>query len=241
MEKALSLLLVLLLVPSLALGAVLSDGWQDASLDDLLAAQQELAAQVSALRAAQVQSVDKISLSGSGTSILTDVTIPFSPARVTFTGKGTASLDDGGSYAALSMKADTYEVEAFSKEGTYTLMVEASGDWSFVVEPIVPGASLPMSGEGPFVSDFFDLSAPAIVTLSADSAGMSGRLSNFIVKFSHPYSNISGWTYDILSNELLHVWDKFSADVIIKPTKGKTEYFFIIACEPGVKWEILGN
>ena len=83
MKKLLALCLALLSLVSVAASAeVLADGWQDAGLEALQQAQQDIANRISELRAASAPAADRVELSGSGTSILTDVAIDFSPARV---------------------------------------------------------------------------------------------------------------------------------------------------------------
>ena len=54
---------------------VLSPDWKDASIDELLAAQIEIGNQISVLRAAEYETLDSIELSGSGTDILSNVTM----------------------------------------------------------------------------------------------------------------------------------------------------------------------
>ena len=60
-----------------------------------------------------------------------------------------------------------------------------------------------MEGVGPFVSDFFELPAPMIVTISSDVEGMDALLTNLIVALCHQYENIESWQQESLTNELL--------------------------------------
>ena len=106
------------------------------------------------------------------------------------------------------------------------------------VEPIVDGGALPMEGSGPFVSDFFELPAPMIVTVASDAREMDDLLSNLIVSLCHQYENIESWRQESLTNELLSGGDTFSADVILQPVDGRTQYCLSVKCEPGVSWSI---
>lgn len=98
MKKLLALILVLVLcLPAMALADVLADGWRDASMEELLDAQQNISNRISELRAAAAADVERVELSGTGTAILSDVVIPFAPSRVKLTSEGscTAKLTGG--------------------------------------------------------------------------------------------------------------------------------------------------
>ena len=133
-------------------------------MEELLDAQQNISNRISELRAAAAADVERVELSGTGTAILSDVVIPFAPSRVKLTSEGscTAKLT-GGAYDYV-FDGDSYEEKFFDQSGTFNLLVETTGSWSFVVEPIMDGGTLPLSGTGPFVSDFVELPAPMIVT-----------------------------------------------------------------------------
>ena len=237
MNKILAILMVLLIcLPSAALADVLADGWQDASMDELLDAQQDINNRISELRAAEAANVDAVKLSGSGTDIVSEVVIPFAPARITITGSGTFKLS-GGTDTTFTAKG--YQQDSLTKSGTYQLLVEAEGDWTFTAEPIAAGGTLPLSGSGPFVSDFIELPQAMIVTLTGEPGTMESLVSNFIVHLNHEYENLDLWGYDALSNELFtKSTESFTADVILQPVDGRTEYFISITCDPGVEWSI---
>ena len=238
MNKILAILVALLVcLPSAALADVLADGWQDASLDELLSAQQDIGNRISELRAAEAANVDIVELAGSGTSIISEVVIPFAPARITINGSGTFKLS-GDTDTTFTAKG--YQQDSLTNTGTYQLLVEAEGDWTFMAEPITAGGTLPLSGTGPFVSNYIELPQAMIVTISGDPGTMESSLSNFIVHLNHEYENLDLWGYDALCNELfVPSTETFAADIILQPVDGRTEYFLSVACDPGVEWSIV--
>lgn len=239
MKKLLALCLALLIfIPAAASAEVLADGWQDADLEALQQAQQDIANRISELRVVSTPTADLVELSGSGTSILTDVAINFSPARVIIECEGEISVAFTGGDYDYTFSASSYEQEFFDQTGTFDLLIESAGAWSVTVEPIADGGTLPMEGSGPFVSDFFELSAPMIVTISSDAGEMDAMLSNLIVTLCHQYENIESWQEESLTNELLSDGDTFSADVILQPVDGRMQYCLSVKCEPGVAWSI---
>ena len=239
MKKLLALCLALLCLVSAAASAeVLADGWQDAGLEALQQAQQDIANRISELRAASAPAADRVELSGSGTSILTDVAIDFSPARVIIECEGETSVAFTGGDYDYTFSASSYEQEFFDQTGAFDLLIESTGPWAVTVEPIADGGALPMEGSGPFVSNFFELPAPMIVTVASDAGEMDALLSNLIVSLCHQYENIESWRQESLTNELLSGGDTFSADVILQPVDGRTQYCLSVECEPGVSWSI---
>ena len=104
---------------------------------------------------------------------------------------------------------------------------------------IMDGGTLPLSGTGPFVSDFVELPAPMIVTVEGNKGSMNALLTNFIVKLNHQYKNLDAWQGDSLTNEMFTgTTAPFSADVILQPVDGRTQYCISVICEPGVEWSI---
>lgn len=231
-------LAVLLCLPALTASALDMD-LSTATLEELLQLQQDVANRISELRAAETSTAERVELSGSGTAILSDVAIPFSPSRIILEAEGDISVKLTGGSSDYSYSATDYNAVFFDQEGTYTVLVEATGAWSFTVEPILSGGTLPMSGSGPYVSDFFELPAPMIVTIKGSKGTMTSLLSNFIVKLRCQYKNMNLWQADSLTNQLFSSSSEpFSADVILNPVTGRTQYCLSITCDPGVEWSI---
>ena len=217
--------------------AVLSSGWQNAMQTDLQEAQLKIAERISQLKAASYDATEAIVLTGSGTSIQTGIEVNFSPSRVTLEGTGEAKLT-GGKYD-FRMDSRSGKMSALMDEtGSLTALIESTGDWTLTIEPIKPGASLPMTGSGPFVSDFFELTAPMIVTIKATGGQSLARSSNVIIALVHQYKNISNWDDTNLTNEIIRRGDTVEKDVIIQPIQGRNEYAFEIYVQPGVEWSI---
>lgn len=238
MKKLLSVLLALCLaLPLAALASVLSDTWQDASLSELQDAQLKIAERIGQLQAAEIPEGEAIVVQGSGTDIKTGIKVDFSPSRITFKGEGKVELT-GGKYGVNMNAPNGLMVQNMEETGDLSALVEANGDWELTIEPIKMGASLPMSGSGPFVSDMFELPGPMIVTVSAKMTE-GDNSSNFITKLHYEYKNINGWSGDSLTNEIL--WGKnesYGSDLILKPQNSKNRYFLSIYCQPGVEWSI---
>ena len=240
MKKLLCCILTLLLIlPAAASADVLAADWQAAALDDLLAAQTLLANEISARRAADQPAADKIELSGTGTSILSDIQVSSSPVRVSFSSDTEAKLTlSGGVYDHVyrNDKAGC-TIQLLDDVANYSAMVEGAGSWSLVIEPIMPGEKMPYSGQGEAVSDFFDVPAPMIVVVSWDATDSQSWADSLYIRLHHQYSNISSWDRDTLVSEF--PLDKTgSMEVILKPTKGRTEYCFSVETGSDVKWSI---
>ena len=233
------ILLLLLILPAMACADVLAPDWQAAALDDLLAAQTLLANEISARRAADQPAAEKIELSGTGTSILSGIQVAVSPVRVIFSSDSDAKLTlSGGVYDHVFRNDSSGTTIDFLDDiAEYSAMIESSGNWSIAIEPIAPGESLPYSGQGESVSDFFDLQAPVIVVVSWDATGSQSWAESLYIRLHHQYSNISSWDRDTLVSEF-PLEKTGSMEVILKPTKGRTEYCFSVETGSDVKWSI---
>ena len=240
MKKLITLFLALLmLIPSAALGDVLADGWEGATLDELQDAQLQISNRISDMRAAAAADVERVELTGTGTSILSDVVIPFAPSRVILQCEGDATAKLTGGAYDYTFTASGYDASFFDKTGTFGLLVEGAGAWSFTVEPIMDGGTLPMSGTGPYVSDFFDLPAPMIVTIAADKGDMTAMLSNVIFQLHNQMKNMDLWGADTLSNAMISgSSEPVSLDVILQPVEGRTQYCISVNVKPGVSWSV---
>lgn len=248
MKKPLSLVLCLLLLLSAAApaaaqsapGAILMDGWQSAPASALKEARQLLDAQINRLAAAPSPSDTApltIFLEGSGTKIISDLSIPFAPARITLKGNMKLTLT-GGDYDR-SYNSKTYYVEPLLESGTFDALIESSENWSIAIEPIKDGGIFSMSGNGPFVSDFIPLSGAMILTITGDPAGISTGYTSFYVSLAHQYDYSENWTTANLRTGGMSDSDKpYSADLIVKPIKGRSQYFIVVECSPGLAWTI---
>ena len=71
------------------------------------------------------------------------------------------------------------------------------------VEPIVDGGALPMEGSGPFVSNFFELPAPMIVTVASDAGEMDALPPHLLVPLCQQCEKTESWRPEPLTIELL--------------------------------------
>ncbi len=238
MRKLITLMLVFSLLVLPAAADVLTQDWQSASLDELLAAQSTLANEISARRAAEKPTAEAFSTTGTGTAILSGIEIPYTPARVTFSSPTKASLSLPGKYDhTYQVYTGGSVVELLDDPGTYNAMVTATGPWSLIIEPIKSGQTLPVSGVGYGVSDFFSLPAPVIATVSWDASGVTGMFNQITVRFCHQYKNISSWQSEVMMNEL-NVDRTGSMDIILQPVQGREEYCLAVTAADGLQWSI---
>ena len=228
-----------LLFPVFALATTLSVDISTATLDELQQAVLTIANRISELRAVAAPSSERLELSGIGTTILSNVTIPFSPSRIIIETDGDFSATLTGGPYDHNFSTDLYNAVFFDEQGTYTLLVEAKGAWTFTVVPIMPGASLPLSGTGSYVSDYFELPVPMIVAVKCAPGSMTEYLTHFNVILHCQYENSNSWRNDYLSAEMVTPSSGlFQEDVIINPISGRMQYCISVSCNPGVEWSI---
>lgn len=237
MYKLLSLLLALLLLPAAASADVLADGWQDATLEELLAAQAVIADQVSQLRAASSDASDALVYSGEGTSILTGVSVDQIPARLTIDGAAKVTLTGASKSLKYNAAKAPRGCELLTDAGTYDLLVECDGAWTVTIEPLKAGGSIVLSGTGPYVSDYFELPGAAIISYDV-TQGSSGWLTAQIL-LGHQYVSINGWTYDTVLNRHELNPGQYAGDAIAAPTPGRDLYYWIISVPADATWSIV--
>lgn len=239
MKKILALILALLCLPAAAFADVLADGWQDATLEELLAAQEAIADQVSALRAASYEQAEALTYSGTGTKIISGVDVVQIPARVTVEGAVTMTLT-GGSY---DHKFNPWEREmacdVLTEAATYDMMVEGSGDWTITIEPLKAGGTMSLSGVGPYVSDFFELPGATIVNCSMDASMTDAWTASLYIYMGEQYEHFDSWRQEsVIGDALFSKPLTLTGEAIIKPVKGRDLYFWIISVPVGAEWSI---
>lgn len=240
MKKLLALCLCLTLcLPAAALADVLADGWQEATLEELQAAQQSVADRISELRAAETPAGDAVELSGNGVAILSDVAVEQAPARVTVTGTVKATFTGGSYDHSFNVWKNESTCEVLTEPATYEVLVEGEGDWSIRVEPLKDGGTLELEGTGPYVSDFFELPGSTIVHCVMDASNSDEWSASLYIKLGHQFGNISAWDTDsVVGDSLFSAPLKLEGDGIIKPVKGRTQYYWLIDVPVGAQWAI---
>lgn len=240
MKKLLALCLCLALcLPAAALADVLADGWQEATLEELQAAQQSVADRISELRAAQAPAGDAVELSGNGVAILSDVAVEQAPVRVIVNGTVKVTFSGGSYDHGFNIWQEESSCEVLTEAATYELLVEGEGDWSIRIEPLQEGGTLELTGTGPYVSDFFELPGSTIVHCTMDATKTDARSASLYIKLGHQFGNISAWDTDnVVGDSLFSAPLKLEGDGIIKPVKGRTQYYWIIDVPVGAQWAI---
>jgi hypothetical protein len=225
--------LVLLPFASLALTIDL----ETATIDELLAAQLEISAQLSVLRANNAPVGEDIVLIGSGTSIKSGISIPFSPARLTITGEAKVTFTDGDNSSSFSSEG-LYAGFIYGTVAETSALIEAQGDWTITIEQIKEGASLPLEGEGSFISDFFDLPEPIIVTVEVDATDLVRSYGWYEIRIRNQYEYSDSWDYNTLDYDSIDKGVNQSVDLILKPVKGRMQYCITVEAPAGLKWSI---
>lgn len=231
-------LALLTLAASPALAQVLTIDLDTATIEELTAAQAQIGDRISQLRAAAAPAGEAIVLTGSGTSIISGVDVVAVPARLTI--EGTVKLTLSGKFDyTFNQELHPYNCAVITGAETFDAMVEGTGDWTITIEPIKEGGSIVASGVGPWVSDYFPLEGPAILTVKADGSGMDALMSNVIVQLYQPLRFIGTYNPSSLTNALITATgDAFAADVIAKPDDGTPMCFWYVKVAPGVAWSI---
>lgn len=205
------------------------------SLEELVTLQERITTRISQLRAANIPAGDVVTISGTGTTVLTNVNIPFSPSRVVIDSVSGLSLKMTGGKWDRNYSGKQH-VDYLSESAVFEALIETKDDWNVTFEPITEGGTISIKGEGSYVGGFFDIPNTTIVTIKAKA----GNLDNYMCNFSAQviYNSGYGWTYDYHASELMTSNTTFEKDSILKPSKDTNQYFWYIDCDPGVEWEI---
>ncbi len=243
MKKIWCILLVLLtLAASPALAQSLTIDLETATIEELTDAQQQISDRISQLRAAAVPAGEAVTLTGTGTSIVSGVEVSAAPARLTIEGKVKLTLSGEYDHTFNIAASNAFTCDVITKAETFDALVEGEGDWTITIEPIKDGGSLVASGVGPFVSDYFPLDSAAILTVTADASGMEALLSNVSFNLYQPLKYMKTYSRDILTNELITANDgAFTSDVIAKPDEAGAMCFWYVDVAPGVAWSIVSK
>ncbi|NLV59222.1 MAG: hypothetical protein GXY67_10715 [Clostridiales bacterium] len=240
MKKLLALALALVLVTFSAAADTLSLDLETATLDELQAAQSILSQRISKLRAAAAPAGETITLSGSGTSILSGVEVVQIPARVTIQGAVKVTLTGGKLDRTFNSWADEEgSCEVLTEAGTFDALVEGKGEWTLAIEPLKEGGTIELSGVGPYVSDFFPLSAATIVHVVMDASASDAWSASLYLHMGHQYSNIEAWDEELVTGDgLFSAPLKLEGDGIVKPVGDRTQYYWIVDVPAGAEWSI---
>ncbi len=239
MKKLLAIILAFSLLGSAALAETLTIDLDKATIDELTAAQAAIGDRISQLRAANVPAGEAIKLSGSGTAIQSGVEVTQVPARIIVTG-GMDVTFTGGSYdLTFNLWQKAYSCEQLTEAGTYDVLVEGDGDWTITIEPLKDGGTLECSGTGPYVTDFFPLTGASIVHCVMDASTLDEWSASLYTSIGYEYESFDSWTYDTVVGDSVYSTPlKVEGDGIVKPVKGRDQYYWIIDVPQGASWSI---
>ncbi len=241
MKKMFALLLALLLPVTGALADVLTDDWRGADDAEIQAAIDELNAELQSRTATRDPS-EAVTISGHGTSV-EQIAVTGIPARITLT------CTDKEMYNPVKISGGSKDIELnpygsgiaealVSEEGSYTAMIETSGDWTLTVEPLsMIGMFTGFSGNCSVFTDMFTLTGPTIATVAVDPSNDS--LGSFIVELW--YCTEQEWkrSYDSSLIAELTKGEAYSYDMILKPIDGATAYAIrLYSSYDGLGWSI---
>lgn len=241
MKKLLALVLALLLVAASAAAETITLNLETATLEELQAAQTAIGERISQLRAAAAPAGEAITLTGTGTAILSAVEVVQIPARVTVAGAVKVTLSGGkwGDHIFNSFAKAEGSCDVLTDAATFDALVEGTGDWSITIEPLKDGGTLALSGVGPYVSDFFPLDAATIVHAVMDASGTDAWSATLQLHMGHQFSNIDAWDSDKVAGDILFAAPlKVEGDGIVKPTGTRTQYYWIVDVPAGAAWSI---
>lgn len=244
MKKTFFIFLVLsmILYTSGALADVLSDGWKDATDAELEAAVAEINAEMQGRKATRTDASSGETISGHGTSI-EQITVSTAPARIILTCEDKmtstpATITGGSRELELNPYRTGVAVGLMPETGTFTALVETSGDWSITVEPLASvGAFTAFSGACSAFTDTFTLAGPTIATLATET--VEDGLGSFIVELW--YQSAWGWDYAYESTLIADFvkGEPYSYDMILKPVDGATAYAIrVYSNYDGLNWTI---
>lgn len=234
MKRFLLVLLAMVLMTVPCLAEFDLSNMTESELQDLI---NQATAQLELLRSAQSENPEALEFTGTGTKILTNIDVNFSPCRVTFEqekkGEFKVSYVLGNSSRNLLHEySGTKSITALTKTGVFEFDIEASSSWRLLIEPLVKtGESINLEGTGDYVSDIFMISTSTILSLNAQY----NDFDNFIIT-AYTSTDGSSWSTDGLTNGLKSAGNSESIEKIIRVTK-PTYIFFTVDFNSG-DWSI---
>lgn len=235
MKKLLCLVLVgLLSISPLAFADTITIDLDAASIEELETAKDAIDARIAELKAVTVAPAEMYITRGNGTQILNDFKEPSTVSRFVVTADSKFIVTYNKMNIQLTVKSIGCNYADFidRSDGFSQVMIETQGEWVIDYSPLKRTASPCMSGNGSYVTDYFTIKTPAIVT--------------FTVKGDYSRCHVSQYSID--ENGKIHlvgtpidqyVSGQETFDVIVKSNKDNAQYYFFeINCHDDVKWSI---
>ncbi len=239
---AIALMLCLFLPCCASAEGVLVDGWENASLDELMDARDALAKAIAQKRVQPAQETP-VTFSGSGVTITDGFTlaagvwcrwINYSDLSYSLSPKVTESVN--GKNDLIYLPRPEVEVFQLSSNTTYDyLAVEIDCDWSIEYIPLDYHGTLDLSGSTSAVS-CFTCTRPTLVTVTASRHGMDrGYYGLHLLAISK-----DGRLREVDSTAFgnLEEGESVSVDAIINPSTDIEFFLWQMVCDAGVEWSI---
>lgn len=243
MKKMLSILVALVMMPCAALSdGVLMDGWQQADMDELIAARAELDRQI-----AQMSVVDTadgmLSFSGTGVTILDGFTLPAGIwyRKVTYSDRSywhSPKLTESVNNKTDLIYFHRPEVKVFqcTEETAFDyLSVEIDCDWTIDYIPLDAPSSIECSGEACMVRSFV-CNRPTKITLTASRHNMDHGYYGLNLLAVDKWGRLKHIAYTGSGN--LEEGETAVVDAIVSPSDDIDFFIWQMVCDEGVSWSI---
>lgn len=218
-----------------------------ATIEELEEAQQLIANRIAELTAAQTTSSSSfdsnsvIHYEGDGTSIISDISIPYTFSSVAFN----AETDNNFEYHLRNADGKTisndtlpYAVKVISgAQDGCKLLTEGIGAWTLDISPLLPADTdcMKLSGKGSLVSGIFSLDTDKIASFSIPDSDKA-----FFVRFYLYALRDDGTTKSalLLNDFLMSDEIPFSGDYIASPIANASQYVWCIVVPEDVEWTL---
>lgn len=248
MKKLMPILVsaLLAIAPASALADTLSIDLDTATYDELADARDQITARMDELLAAQAtpapaEATDGVHYSGEGTTILSDVQLPYDYNVLTYTasrGTGYKLMGDGDKQ--LSYCSGQQQCDIVSGPNTAKLLVEGKDAWTMDVEPLVSASALTAAeGVGCYTSPIFPLETDSIISLHVVDPDGKYEFQDAL--------SIDCTLYILMGDGKLRS-DKlvigasmteectYDADLILSPIDGAAGYVLVVNVLPTYEW-----
>lgn len=226
---------------------VLSDGWQDASLDALLDAKASMNQQITKLITRQAVPSEGFTLSGEGLSVTDGYTLPAGLWRRVIKIPNMKSYRDkvtftkGGSNDTITISDETTATPLQSSGATEVdyAVIETDGAWSITYEPIGNDGTISVSGNGGMVSDSFACTKPTVVSIEVkNNRSFSSYLSIRMYTISQSGTLCNEYRSEQMVSQSIDSGSSISVKAIIKPDDSYIAYLWVVEVDDGVEWSI---
>lgn len=243
MKKILSTIAALAMMPCVALSdGILAEGWQQASMDDLIAARAELDRQIAQL--SEVATADgMLSFSGTGVTILDGFALPAGIwyRKVTYSDRSyrlSPKLTESVNNKTNPIYFQRPEVKVFqcTEETAFDyLSVEIDCDWTIDYIPLDAPSSIECSGESCMVRSFV-CNRPTKITLTASRHNMDRGFYGLDLFSVDKRGRLKHIAYTGSGN--LEEGETAVVEAIVNPSDDIDLFIWQMVCDAGVSWSI---